>query len=258
MKSAVLQPLRKPRKSLSSSDTSEASDKSISVSNDEENWSILHKNIMYLNEKNYATYSKSIITQLQNIIGGNMSSSSNSSAVMILYILYERSMRELLTKSFPVSANLVDTLTSGCSEEILEIIQPLIQQHLKLLQKKLLNATVLKGVDIGVLCLLLNMYKLEKMASRRPSAIVNIIEQVTKDSLDYLEQSCINKNICTDVLIMLLFCLIRYSLQSGSDTDDFQVIKSFARKNLVRNAGLLTTLGKVMAIDIVEQMKKQR
>lgn len=247
------QPLRRPRH-LSNSFPEESLPTEKASEIDMKKWIALNNELMNLNEKNYAKYSTMFVNRLVNIIQGSLSSSSNSTPAAILYLVYERSIRELLTKSFPVSANIIDTLTSGCSDSIFECVQPLIQEHLKLLQKKLRNVSPLNGTDIGVMCLLINMYKLNKMVARETKSIVSVIEQIIADTGEYIESLANDYGTLNDVFMLLAYGLICYSLHSGHKSENIILIQKLIRTVLVKGSGSITKFGKVLGLDVLEQI----
>lgn len=217
-------------------------------------WLILKEKIMCLNKTNYVQYGKVIIDQIKLVL----SSTASNNAIYgnaILAIIYECSVRELITSSFPVSANLIDTLTTGCSQ--MEILKPLIDQHLKRLQAKLHNFTIPKGSDVGVLALLLCIFKLDQITNRDSSSIKAIIEQLIKDIGEFVEFE-MTSDSCNDSFIMLLFGLIWFSLQVDQKNVDVKLIEKYLRRIIVMKKSKVTTLGNVLALDILEQMGKMK
>ena len=128
-----------------------SSPKSLNLKNCKNKWQYLKGRLMLLDKKNYVEHHKEILVQLRDILSGSRVNNKNNSTA-VLAILYEFSVRELVTDSFPVSAKLLDNLTCNSSE--MGIIQPLMQEHLERLRTKLQNFTMPSGLDIGVLCLL--------------------------------------------------------------------------------------------------------
>lgn len=244
------QPLRRPRKSSSNSRSSVSKSP---TNRNLHNWYTLQNNLLNLDKNNYTNNSKALINKLQNIIQSGCSESSNI-ANAVLYIIYERSIQELILQSFPVSASIIDSLVSSSSDEIVATIQPLIQEHLTQLQTELQSTAKLSGTNVGVICLLINMWKLEQLANRA-SHVTTTIQQILKDTAVYVEFATYNKEVTNDALIILLFCLTWFGIRSNIQDSGFIEIKSYIRKSHIKHYQLLSPLGRVLAIDIIEQIQ---
>lgn len=244
------QPMRRPRRSSSRSSLSKAP-----TNKNLQNWYTLQNSLLDLNEKNYMDDSKAIINKLRNIIQSGCSQSSSMVANAVLYIIYERSVQELILQTFPVSASIIDSLASSSSEDVFSTVQPLIQLHLKQLQTKLQNTAKLCGTDVGVICLLINMCKLEQLANRTSPEITSIIEQILKDAAVYVELAAYEKDIINDALIILLFCLAWFGIRNNSSGPEFAEIKMYIRKSHIKNYRLLSPLARVLVLDILEQIQ---
>ena len=136
------------------------------------------------------------------------------------------------------------------------IIQPLMQEHLERLRTKLQNFTMPSGLDIGVLCLLLSLFKLDKIIGRDSAFITQSIEIIMKETSDYIEMETI-KTLYNDSLIVLVFCLIWYSIQKNLECKEILIIKKFIRKIIVSAASSLSTLSKVLSLDIIERTNRK-
>lgn len=237
----------------SSSNSSTNSTHSLSNNRNYRQWTTLFNTILDLNEKNYTKNSRNVTTKLQNIIQTDVLNESRSSTTAILYILYERSIQELLLKTFPVSASLIENLTSASTEDIFNAVQPVIQEHLQRLQIKLRNTSSINGADVGVACLLINMYRLDKMAGRS-SPISKILEQIVNDTSDYIELIPLDKHFANDSFVILLFCLIWYALSLDCKLD-VDILKAAIRKGHVKYHRNISVFGRVMALDIIEHMQ---
>ena len=220
--------------------------------NQKSKWKLLSKSLMELNEKNYAQQSNVIILELQSLLQVQ-SELSEDIAVAILYILYERSLRELVTSSFPVSANIIDAL-SNCSDGIYEIVQHLMRVHFQELLKKLGDFSSLSCNDIGVVLLLLSIYRLDKISGRN-SPLISVIEMIIKQISNYIQSFCDFTDI--DILMMMLYSLILYSLQNVNEKGETKVLIHFVRKTLIQHGDLISTFTKVLAIDILEQYQNR-
>ena len=216
-------------------------------------WQYLKGRLMLLDKKNYVECHKEILAQLRDILSSSSVNNKNNPTA-VLAILYEFSVRELVTNSFPVSAKLLDNLTCNSSE--IGIIEPLMREHLERLRTKLQNLTMPNGLDIGVLCLLLSLFKLDKIIGRDSSFITQSIEIILKETSDYIEMETI-KTLYDDSLIVLVFCLICYSIQKNLECKEILIIKKFIRKTIVSAASSLSTLSKVLSLDIIERTNRK-
>lgn len=230
-----------------------SSPKSLNLKNCKNRWQYLKGRLMLLDKKNYVEHHKEILVQLRDILSGSRVNNKNNPTA-VLAILYEFSVRELVTDSFPVSAKLLDNLTCNSSE--MGIIQPLMREHLERLRTKLQNFTMPSGLDIGVLCLLLSLFKLDKIIGRDSAFITQSIEIIMKETSDYIEMETI-KTLYNDSLIVLVFCLIWYSIQKNLECKEILIIKKFIRKIIVSAASSLSTLSKVLSLDIIERTNRK-
>lgn len=216
-------------------------------------WDILSKSLMDLSEINYAESGYAIVSELQSLLRVQSEKSDNIKT-SVLYILYERALRELVTSSFPVSANIIDALSTS-ADDIFGIVQDLMRCHFQELLKKLKDFSTLNCNDIGVVYLLLSIYRLDKV-SGRVSSLINIIEMIIKQASSYIETYSDDSDL--NIFVMILFALIHYSLQSNYDNNDTKKMTMFVRKVLIKNSDTLTNFSKVLAVDILEQCHNKK
>ena len=218
-----------------------------------EDWSVLKNMIMLLDDKKYASNCKVISSTLMDVIKNQ---SDSAPTLCILYLLYERALRDTLTKTFPVSADILESLTSSCIQKVFDNVKMSIQNNLNCLQKKLQQVLILSGTDVGVIYLLLSMCKLDSLALR-VSPTTNIIIQLIKDTKDYLDKVQYEDKFVSDELVIYLYGLISYSLQYELMNSDINFIIVYMRKVYLLKSHMFTVLGRVMTIDIIEQLHKK-
>ena len=217
-------------------------------------WSTLFSAIVDINERTYTKCGKDVIIKLQSLVQNDVVNSSKVTSTAILYLLYERALQELLFKTFPVSGSLINSLTSSSSEDIFNKIQPIIQEHLQRLQSKLSDTANINGMDVGVICILLSIYRLEKMAGQE-SHVVSVLENIIKEVSEYLELVSFEKKLENDALVILLYALVWFSQSSNSKEVNMDKIKTFVRRGHIKFHRTMTMFGRTLLLDTVEHMQ---
>ena len=217
-------------------------------------WNTLFSAIVDINERTYTKSGKDVIIKLQSLVQNDVVSSSKVTSTAILYLLYEKALQELLFKSFPVSGSLINSLTSNSSEDIFSKVQPIIQEHLQRLQTKLLNTSTLNGMDVGVICLLVSIFRLEKMAGQ-DSHVITVLEKIISEISDYLELVSLEKNFQNDALVILLYALVWFFHSRNSKEVNMNKIKAFVRRGHIKYHRNMTIFGRTLLLDTVEHMQ---
>lgn len=217
-------------------------------------WNTLFSALVDINERTYTKSGKNVIMKLQSLVQNDVVNSSKVTSTAILYLLYERALQELLFKSFPVSGSLINSLTSNSSEDVFSKIQPIIQEHLQRLQAKLMNTSPLNGMDVGVISLLLSIYRLEKMAGQE-SHVISVLKQIINETSDFLELVSLEKKFENDALLILLYALIWFSQSRNDDEINIAKIKTFVRRGHIKFHRNMSIFGRTLLLDTVEHMQ---
>lgn len=217
-------------------------------------WNTLFSAIVDINERTYTKCGKDVIMKLQSLVQNDVVNASKITSTAILYLLYERALQELLFKTFPVSGSLINSLTSSSSEDIFSKIQPILQEHLQRLQTKLSSTANVNGMDVGVICILLSIYRLEKMAGQE-SEVISVLENIIKEVSEYLELVSLERNFENDALVILLYALVWFSQSSNSTEANMDKIRKFIRRGHIRYHRNMTMFGRTLLLDAVEHMQ---
>lgn len=217
-------------------------------------WNTLFSAIADINERTYTKCGKDVIMKLQSLVQNDVVNASKITSTAILYLLYERALQELLFKTFPVSGSLINSLTSSSSEDIFSKIQPIMQEHLQRLQTKLSSTANVNGMDVGVICILLSIYRLEKMAGQE-SEVISVLENIIKEVSEYLELVSLERNFENDALVILLYALVWFSQSSNSTEANMDKIRKFIRRGHIRYHRNMTMFGRTLLLDAVEHMQ---
>lgn len=217
-------------------------------------WNTLFSAIVDINERTYTKCGKDVIMKLQSLVQNDVVNASKITSTAILYLLYERALQELLFKTFPVSGSLINSLTSSSSEDIFSKIQPIMQEHLQRLQTKLSSTANVNGMDVGVICILLSIYRLEKMAGQE-SEVISVLENIIKEVSEYLELVSLERNFENDALVILLYALVWFSQSSNSTEANMDKIRKFIRRGHIRYHRNMTMFGRTLLLDAVEHMQ---
>uniref|UniRef100_A0A7M5VCB9 K Homology domain-containing protein n=1 Tax=Clytia hemisphaerica TaxID=252671 RepID=A0A7M5VCB9_9CNID len=217
-------------------------------------WNTLFCSLIDLNERTYTKNGKDVIMRLQSIIQHDVVNSSKTATIGVLYLIYERALQEILLKTFPVSGSLINTLTENLSDDIFNKVQPLIQEHMQSLKTKLQENSPIDGTDVGVVCLLVSIFRIEKMA-HQDSQICSVLKQFIEDTTDYLELVSLEKNFSNDALIVLIFALIWFTQADDSREYDVKKLKTFARKGHIKYHKTMTIFGRTLLMNTIENMQ---
>ena len=217
-------------------------------------WNTLFSAIVDIKERTYTKCGKDVIMKLQSLVQNDVVNASKITSTAILYLLYERALQELLFKTFPVSGSLINSLTSSSSEDIFSKIQPIMQEHLQRLQTKLSSTANVNGMDVGVICILLSIYRLEKMAGQE-SEVISVLENIIKEVSEYLELVSLERNFENDALVILLYALVWFSQSSNSTEANMDKIRKFIRRGHIRYHRNMTMFGRTLLLDAVEHMQ---
>ena len=217
-------------------------------------WNTLFCSLIDLNERTYTKNGKDVITRLQSLIQHDVVNSSKTATTGVLYLIYERALQEILLKTFPVSGSLINTLTENLSDDIFNKVQPLIQEHMQSLKTKLQENSPIHGTDVGVVCLLISIFRIEKMA-HQDSQICSVLQQFISDTTDYLELVSSEKNFSNDALIVLIFALIWFTQADDTREYDVKKLKTFARKGHIKFHKNMTIFGRTLLMNTIENMQ---
>lgn len=220
-------------------------------------WKELSKLVMELDELNYAQQNNVIVIELQCLLAQSAQSASpnNDIAKSVMHILYERALREVVSSGFPVSASILDALSKS-STEVFDIFQSLMRVHFNDLQKKLEEKSVLNYNDVGIVFLLLSIYRRNKLGGQASqlSDVFNIILNAAVSYVSAIRNYSENLNST----MTMLYGLISYSLEEEDtlkiDVKTISMI-NFLRRNLVKHSDIISQFTKVLMLDILERMQ---
>jgi len=217
------------------------------------NWKTLSTLIMQLNQENYAKQSNTIVIELQSLLVADADVTRNIS-LSVMYILYERAMRELVTNSFPISANIIESL--GSNPDILNTFQSLTRTHVQDLLKKLEKCTqVLTCTDVGIIFSLLSLHRLDQMGGKQ-SHLTKIFDKVVDSTLTYTATFKEYNN--ANLLMMLAYALIMYALTDEKLNDKTVRLLNFVKRGLVVYGADVSNFTKVLILDIMERIQNNK
>jgi len=208
----------------------------------------LFSGLIDLNERNYTKSGKDCILKLHSVVHSDVINASKVASTTVLCLLYERSLQELLLRTFPVSASLINTLTEK-SIDIYNVIQPIMQEQLEQLQNKLRGLSKISGIDVGVTFLLISISRLDKLAGRDPPTA--LLKQIIKDTNDYVELVSLEKSISNDAFVALIFSLIWYASSFELKDVDISILMEKLRKGYITCQ--MTKFGKALALNAIER-----
>jgi len=208
----------------------------------------LFSGLIDLNERNYTKSGKDCILKLHSVVHSDVINASKVASTTVLCLLYERSLQELLLRTFPVSASLINTLTEK-SIDIYNVIQPIMQEQLEQLQNKLRGLSKISGIDVGVTFLLISISRLDKLAGRDPPTA--LMKQIIKDTNDYVELVSLEKSISNDAFVALIFSLIWYASSFELKDVDISILMEKLRKGYITCQ--MTKFGKALALNAIER-----
>jgi len=231
-----------------SSNSSLPSSRKLSENKNIRQWTTLFSGLIDLNERNYTKSGKDCILKLHSVVHSDVINASKVASTTVLCLLYERSLQELLLRTFPVSASLINTLTEK-SIDIYNVIQPIMQEQLEQLQNKLRGLSKISGIDVGVTFLLISISRLDKLAGRDPPTA--LLKQIIKDTNDYVELVSLEKSISNDAFVALIFSLIWYASSFELKDVDISILMEKLRKGYITCQ--MTKFGKALALNAIER-----
>jgi len=231
-----------------SSNSSLPSSRKLSENKNIRQWTTLFSGLIDLNERNYTKSGKDCILKLHSVVHSDVINASKVASTTVLCLLYERSLQELLLRTFPVSASLINTLTEK-SIDIYNVIQPIMQEQLEQLQNKLRGLSKISGIDVGVTFLLISISRLDKLAGRDPPTA--LMKQIIKDTNDYVELVSLEKSISNDAFVALIFSLIWYASSFELKDVDISILMEKLRKGYITCQ--MTKFGKALALNAIER-----